>query len=154
MSQEQKKEQWIRTEIRVVQKIKMKPKTVWRIISAVGGVQNWVPMIKDCRLEGRGVGAYRICTTANGIIREVIDKIEHRECLFEYSIVEQSIMPFHNFKGTIKVTGKSEEFTEIQWKGAYDISECFEKQMKIQLQEMFEQAIQGLDRFSRTLRDV
>jgi len=153
MNQEQKKERWIHAEVRVVQKIKMKPQAAWKIISAVGGVQNWMPMIKDCRLEGRGAGAYRICTTANGVIKEVIDKIEHQERLFEYSIIEQSVMPFLNFKGTIRVVDMNGEFTEIQWKGVYNISECFEKQMKVQLQEMFEQAIQGLQRFSRTLKE-
>ena len=147
MNQEAEREQWIPSEVMLVRRINIEADPVWQMISAVGGVQHWVPMIKDCHLEGRGVGAYRLCVTEAGIIREVIDRIDHIEQVFEYSITEQSVLPFKNFKGMIKIAEIESVQTEVHWRARYDILSCYEATTREAIGGMFEEAIQGLCRF-------
>lgn len=118
---------------------------IWRVISEVGGVQHWVPMIRDCHLEGRGVGAYRICLTDMGEIREVINRIDHQEQLFEYSITKQAILPFYQFKGSIKVIELEKQRTEIIWQASYLVLPHQEIKMNQTMDKMFEEAILGLE---------
>ena len=40
--------------------------STWKLLRQLDGVQNWIPTITSCRVEGEGVGARRLCAVADG----------------------------------------------------------------------------------------
>ena len=63
-----------------------------------------------CSLEGDK----RICTTAQGDLKETILTIEDEDRIFKYAIDEQPLLPVQNVVGTMKVLSKNEG-TELVW---------------------------------------
>ncbi len=83
---------------------------VWENISKATGVNNWLPVITACHLDGNK----RICTTEQGDMDETILKIDHDQKLFQYSIDKQPLLPIENIIGTMKVTEMNGK-TELSW---------------------------------------
>lgn len=76
---------------------------VWANISKASGVNEWLPMIETCSLEGQGEGAKRVCTTEKGILNETILKINNQNRIFQYAIDEQTLFPINDVVGTMAV---------------------------------------------------
>ena len=131
--------------VTITRDIKVPPEWVWEKISLVGGVQHWMPGVKDCRLEGRGIGAHRLCQTDMGWIREVIENIEHNEKIFEYSVSGQGIYPFIRFNGRIQVFEKPDNYSAIRWEGKCVTKNENVNELSLMLKGLFEKGINGLE---------
>ena len=105
---------------------------VWKTISKASGVNEWLPIITSCSLEGNK----RICTTEQGDLKETILKIDNDNKVFKYAIDEQPLLPIQNVVGTMQVIS-NENSTELIWNMDFDIED--ENQLP-----MVKQAVEGL----------
>jgi hypothetical protein len=105
---------------------------VWANISKATGVNEWLPVITACRLDGNK----RVCTTAQGDMDETILKIDNEQKLFQYSIDKQPLLPIENIIGTM-IVSESEGKTELRWNIEFNIQDEA-------LLPMVTQAINGL----------
>ncbi|MFS4492192.1 SRPBCC family protein [Maribacter sp. 2308TA10-17] len=126
-----------------------KTEKVWATISKASGVNEWLPIITACRLEGKGEGSKRICTTAQGDMKETILKIDEEHKVFQYAIDEQPLLPIGNIVGTMKVNSKDER-TELLWDLDFEISDESQFPMvKQAVEEMYRAGATGLETISQ-----
>jgi uncharacterized protein YndB with AHSA1/START domain len=133
--------------IKVVRKINAPADAVWQTISAIGGVDKWLGMIKTCHFEGTGAGAKRVCTTADGMtINERIDAIDQENRVFRYSIPEPP-MPIKNLVGTMKVfAGDNGNEAQVDWSATFEVEEAQEAEMLAMLEAVYSDGIRGLEK--------
>ena len=96
--------------------------SVWANISKASGVNEWLPMIETCSLEGQGEGAKRVCTTENGILKETILEIDHENKTFQYAIDEQTLFPIDDVVGTMMVKDDNGK-TRLDWTLAFSLQD-------------------------------
>ena len=133
--------------VRVIREIKAPAAWVWEIISLAGGVDQWMPSVEDCRLEGRGVGAHRLCKTHLGWVREVIEVIEHTERRFEYSVSGQGLLPFKYFLGTMQVVDIDGECSLVIWRGQFELVAGEVEDVRRLVRGLFHSGIEGLEKY-------
>jgi carbon monoxide dehydrogenase subunit G len=109
-----------------------KPEKVWATISKSTAVNEWLPIITSCSLEGNK----RVCTTEQGDLKETILKIDNANKIFKYTIDEQPLLPIQNIIGTMKVIS-NEKGTELIWNMDFEIED--ENQLT-----KVKQAVEGL----------
>jgi len=105
---------------------------VWANISKATGVNEWLPVITSCHLDGDK----RVCLTDQGEMNETILKIDHENLEFQYSIDRQPLLPIENVVGTMKVNEYGEQ-TQLQWDLEFTIKDE-------SLFEMVKQAVEGM----------
>ncbi|MFQ5589438.1 MAG: SRPBCC family protein [Nitrospiria bacterium] len=135
------------TSVKVRKKIKVSADAVWDTISAIGGVDKWLSMIQTCRFEGSGAGATRVCTTADGLtLNERIEKVDHTNRVFEYSIPEAPL-PVQDLFGTMKVHETADSsISEIEWSATFGVEEVHEAEIVGMLKTIYTEGIDGLER--------
>ncbi|MDB4292295.1 SRPBCC family protein [Maribacter sp.] len=126
-----------------------KTEKVWATISKASGVNDWLPIITSCHLEGNGEGSKRICTTAQGHMLETILKIDGEHKVFQYAIDEQPLLPIQNVVGTMKVISK-DEGTELLWDLDFEIADESQFPMvKQAIEGMYQAGANGLEKISQ-----
>ena len=122
---------------------------LWGVISKGDGVDQWLPFITTCRLEGEGENLKRYCTTADGkSLSETIDRIDHDRHEFDYSIYEQNMMPVENYQGRFALNEVGESQTEITWSATFDVSESDYPMIAESLEGFYEMGFEGLERLA------
>jgi hypothetical protein len=118
---------------------------VWATVADFGTVAAYLPSVVDCRLEGDGIGARRVLTTADGgrVVSELIELDEDRRVM-GYRIVE-SALPFDDYTSHVSVRAVDIDRCQVTWSsvlrpGAQSLDvESF-------LQDQLESGIEGLRR--------
>lgn len=124
------------------------PEAAWKVIGAVDGVDKWfAPMITSCRIEVNK----RICRTDTGEFTEGIEKVDHANRVFQYTIPEQQFnVLVKNIFGTMQVSEANNGKASIEWSWKFDVNESEEQQAK----EMFAGAgamgIAGIERLIKS----
>ncbi len=133
--------------VKVFKQINAPAEAVWKTISAIGGVDKWLSMIKTCRVEGSGAGAKRICTTADGAtLHERIETIDQENRIFRYSIPEPP-MPIKNLLGTMKVIAINQgNESQVEWSAMFEVEEANEAEMIAMLKGIYSEGISGLEK--------
>lgn len=106
--------------------------SVWSNISKATGVNEWLPVITSCQLDGDK----RVCLTEQGEMKETILKVDNSNQVFQYAIDSQPLLPIENVVGTMKVNEYGEQ-TQLQWDLEFTIKDEA-------LFEMVKQAIEGM----------
>ncbi len=92
---------------------------VWSIIGAVGGVDQWSPIINSCTLSSSPDGGLqRTCSSDQGDLKEQILHLDHKNRKLAYVIVEQQFFPIDNLETHIyvhEVAGKTTIETEVSY---------------------------------------
>lgn len=88
---------------------------VWEIIRSGTDLNRWVPAVTACRVDGSGVGARRVCTIGGSELQESIETVDDTNQLFQYRILEQSMMPVVDVLGTIHVSSVAPAGTHVLW---------------------------------------
>ena len=55
-------------QVSITQPVDASPEKIWNILRTGTNLDKWIPFISACKLEGKGVGAKRVCTTADGLL--------------------------------------------------------------------------------------
>lgn len=96
-------------ELRIITKINAPAAKVWSIIGAVGGVDQWSPLINTCTLSSSSDGGLqRTCTSEKGDLKEQILLLDNKNRVLSYAIVEQQFFPIDDLQTTIKVNAENE----------------------------------------------
>ncbi len=118
---------------------------VWENISKATGLNNWLPVITACRLDGNK----RVCSTEQGDMDETILTIDNEQKLFQYSIDKQPLLPIENIIGTMKLTEMNGK-TELSWNLDFTIQDETMLPMVTQaIQGMYEAGAHGLESISQ-----
>ena len=137
-------------EVKVTRVIDVRAADVWNAVRAIGGLDRWFPVIAKCRVEGRGVGATRVCELANGVtLHERVEQIDDAAKVFKYSITE-SPLPIRNYLGTVQVRDAAGGKTEVTWSARFDVGDAQREEMVGMLNGAFADGIQGLEKDLKT----
>ena len=122
---------------------------LWQIISRAGGVNEWLPFISSCRLEGAGSILRRYCETVDGKkLSETIDRIDEKNYSFEYSIYAQNMMPLQNYKGKFQLQAAAAGKTNITWSASFDIAEEDFPAVEENLKGLYQMGFDGLEKLA------
>lgn len=123
---------------------------VWAIISRASGLNDWLPVITTCQLDGAGEKSKRFCETADGkYLKETIDRIDHENLEFEYSIYEQNMMPLTDYKGKYSLKNAGEEKTEITWSSVFETEEDLFPAIEAALSDLYQMGFEGLENLAK-----
>ncbi|WP_235298171.1 SRPBCC family protein [Portibacter marinus] len=125
--------------------IKAPSENVWANISKATGVNEWLPVITACQLDGDK----RVCLTEQGEMNETILKVDNTNQVFQYSIDSQPLLPIENVVGTMKVNEKGEQ-TQLQWDLEFTIKdESLFEMVKQAVESMYGEGANGLEKISK-----
>lgn len=119
---------------------------VWSAISSIDGLDRWFPVISSCRVEGKGVGAIRIMTLADGAeMRDRVLEIDHVARRFRYERTH-SPFPVSKYLGTVEVRDSAGSGSEVSWTVNLDVSAEAREQLVSRLKNSLSDGIRGLER--------
>lgn len=131
--------------ISTLHKINAPSDNVWANISKATGVNEWLPVITACHLDGDK----RVCITEQGEMKETILKIDNENRVFQYSIDSQPLLPVENITGTMTVKGNGEQ-TQLQWDIEFTIGdESHFEMVKQAIEGMYAAGAAGLENISK-----
>lgn len=106
-------------QLKIITTINTPVEKVWSIIGAVGGVDQWSPIINTCTLSSSADGGLqRTCTSENGVLKERILVLNHEERKLTYAIMEQQFFPIDDLQTAITVSeiqGSTQILTEVTY---------------------------------------
>ncbi|MGD1843009.1 MAG: SRPBCC family protein [Thermonemataceae bacterium] len=118
---------------------------VWANISKATGVNEWLPVITACHLDGDK----RVCLTEKGAMNETILKVDNENQVFQYSIDSQPLLPIESVVGTMQVKEYGEQ-TKLQWDLKFTIEdESLFETVKQAIEEMYTAGASGLEKLSK-----
>lgn len=124
-------------------------KKVWATISAGDGLDKWMPVITECRLEGSGAGATRYCAMANGAkLKERILEVDNDRRRFRYAIVE-SPLPAKNIVGAVEVRDAGSGKSAVTWSAEFDCDASHKEELEGMFKSVYEQGLEGLEKHLR-----
>lgn len=118
------------------------PEAAWKVIGAVGGVDEWLAPIKTCRVDGNK----RYCSTDAGSFEEDILKVDNEKKELHYAIPEQNMIPVKNIAGMMKVRDGKGGKAVIDWEWNFDVEEKDEEQALKMLSMTGEMGIKGIEK--------
>jgi carbon monoxide dehydrogenase subunit G len=117
---------------------------VWANISKATGVNEWLPVITACRLEGNK----RVCSTEQGDMNETILKIDNDQKIFQYAIDEQPLLPIADIIGTMQVLAQDNN-TKLNWNLEFTLQdETMYEMVKQAVEGMYAAGANGLEKIS------
>lgn len=117
---------------------------VWANISKARGVNEWLPVITACRLDGNK----RVCTTEQGDMNETILKIDNDQKIFQYAIDEQPLLPIADIIGTMQVLAQDNN-TKLNWNLEFTLQdETMYEMVKQAVEGMYAAGANGLEKIS------
>ena len=94
--------------------------SVWQKLSDFGGLADWMPGVKNCEVNGEGIGAVRTLAMGPVKIVEKLESLDDDACRLSYSLVEGP-MPLKNFLATIEVSETSPSSCRVEWSAVFDL---------------------------------
>jgi carbon monoxide dehydrogenase subunit G len=117
---------------------------VWANISKATGVDEWLPVITACRLDGNK----RVCSTEQGDMNETILKIDNDQKIFQYAIDEQPLLPIADVIGTMQVF-EQDNHTKLNWNLEFTLQdETMYGIVKQAVEGMYAAGANGLEKIS------
>jgi hypothetical protein len=133
-------------QVSITQQVDASAEKVWNILRTGTNLDKWIPFISACKLEGKGVGAKRVCTTTDGkVLKETILHLDDASRTFKYGIDEQDVLPTKNYVGTISVK-ESMGKTEVMWVADFEMTtDAAWQEVEKGLTSLLSGAISGLE---------
>ena len=89
---------------------------VWALVGNFGGLKAWSASVKDCIVEGHGVGSHRVIVTAAGSVRERLDEWDPSAYRVVYAVESGSSLPVRGMRATITLTPETGSRTRVDWR--------------------------------------
>ncbi|HPM32453.1 MAG TPA: haloalkane dehalogenase [Chryseolinea sp.] len=133
-------------QVSITKSVNASAEEVWNILRTGTDLDKWIPFISTCKLEGKGVGAKRVCTTADGkVLKETILLVDEGNRIFKYRIDEQDVLPTKNYVGTVSVKDSMGK-TEVMWVADFEMTmEAAWPEVEKGLTNLLTEAISGLE---------
>ena len=107
-------------------------------------LDKFVEAVADCTTEGKGIGAVRTLTLADGgEVKEKLESLDADQRLLTYSIIE-SPMPIENYSGTMQVKMIKNGKSEFIWSSTFDARDGTEQEMEEALENLYKLGVEGL----------
>lgn len=120
---------------------------VWDTLAAIGGVDEWLPIITSCRVDGEGDGARRTCETADGsVLEERITGVDHDRRRLEYEVYEG--LPVTDYSGAFEIVDDGDVQRLVWTVEAGGEPEALE-QITAMLEQVVPMAFDGLEATAR-----
>jgi len=132
--------------VNVTKTISVGSDKVWAAISAIGGLDQWFPIIAECCVNGDGVGAVRIMKLADGSeINDRIEEINDAEKRFRYT---RTACPFpvSRYLGTVELRDDNGG-TAVSWTIEMDVAAQDRDDMVALITGALSDGIDGLGRY-------
>lgn len=137
--------------VAVCRRIAVPAPAVWDVVRTGSKMDHWVPVITSCKVEGEGVGATRLCVINEQTLRETIETVDDGSKLFQYRIVEQSLLPVRNILATIHLSATGPSETEVLWFVNLELNDDSAwLAVKEGIQGIYVAAIDGLEAYVRS----
>ena len=118
---------------------------VWETLSQFGGIEEYVPAIVSCVLEGSGLGARRTLVFGDGAtVLEELVALDDRQRTLSYAILD-SPLPFDDYLATIRVRETDAHHCEIEWSSTFQPEGAPEPDIVEMVQDIYNSAIRGLE---------
>ena len=91
---------------------------VWALIGGFNTLPDWHPSVEKSELQEEG-SVRTISLVGGGSITEKLEKIDEKERMYSYSIVEGSL-PVSNYTSIIRVQEKDDGKTVVSWSGEFN----------------------------------
>lgn len=114
---------------------------IWQLLLDWGALADWTPddFVKECRLEGEGVGAVRYVTRRDGhVIAERLDKVDLVNRVIDLSIIEGAPGGISNYHARTTLEPVDDNHTIMTWEGMLDIPEETDEARQKKIKEGFE----------------
>lgn len=135
--------------VKTVKTIGIDAKKVWATISAGDGLDKWMPVIAECRVEGTGAGANRYCTMANGAkLKERILEVNQDHRRFKYSVYDHPL-PAKNIVGTVEISDVGNGRSEVSWSAEFECDAAHKEEIEGMFKGAYEQGLEGLEKYLR-----
>ena len=133
-------------QVTVTKQVNAPADKIWEIVRTGNDIDKWMPIIASCTLVGRGKGAKRTCTTAEGkTLEETIINVDDMNKELIYSIDKQEMMPIQNIINKVRIS-ESMNNTTIHWKAEFDmLDDSMFPAVEQGLKDLFGMGIQGLE---------
>jgi uncharacterized protein YndB with AHSA1/START domain len=136
--------------VSVSKRIRVPVQVAWEIIRTGANMDRWVPAITQCRIEGDGVGARRVCVVDNHEMHESIETVDDPTRLFQYRIHQQAMLPVRNILGTLHLSACGAEETEVLWFVNFDLDdEAAWGPVRDGIEALYRSGIDGLEAHAR-----
>ncbi|MBL8913914.1 MAG: SRPBCC family protein [Archangium sp.] len=137
--------------VSVSKRINVAAEAAWHWVRRGDAMHRWAPFISACTLDGKGVGAKRVCIVQGHELYEVLETIDDEQRLFQYRIVKQAMLPLKDVLGTIRLTALSASECEVLWfLNCEATDEAAWPEVKKGIEAMYLMGIKGLEEASRS----
>lgn len=120
------------------------PARVWEVLRDLGALDEWLPLVRECRLEGSGPGAKRFCTLANGVkLAERIEEVDEARKSIRY-VVAEGDLPLEDYVGTVAVKALGPDRAEVSWHAHYTPAPGHADELRETFRGAFADGIRGL----------
>ncbi len=114
---------------------------VWKTLSALDGVEKYLPVVKSSKIQGTGTGTQRTCQVQfgeqKGTLVEKIEKVDDQNKTLQISM-EKAPAPFEGLRINMQVKSIDDKTSEFSvW------SEVSDEQSQ-PMQQIFQMMAQGL----------
>ena len=114
---------------------------VWQLLRHGGGVEQWLPIVTACRVDGDR----RTCETDGGTLHETIVRSDDHTRTFVYRIDEQALFPAEGITGTMRVEPAGESRCTLHWDVEMDLLDADAWQpLKTQTEQLYAASAQQL----------
>lgn len=118
---------------------------VWALLRTGDGMDRWVPAITACEVTGSGEGASRRCVLDGQELKERIETVDDRARLFQYRILEQSVLPIRDVLGTLLVIERATT-CEVVWLTSFELlDESARELVRSAMASVYEAGLEGLE---------
>jgi len=118
--------------------------SVWQTVRDFGAIDEYVAPIDRATVDGRGVGAERTLTLADG--GEVVERLEVRDDdarTLRYSIVDGPL-PVEGYEGTMSVDPIDRSTCTVRWASTFEVGDGPEEEITSTFAELYAVGLGGL----------
>ncbi|MCU0676959.1 MAG: SRPBCC family protein [Myxococcota bacterium] len=119
---------------------------VWALLRTGERMDRWVPAITVCEVTGSGEGASRRCVLDGQELVERIEAVDDGGRIFQYRILEQSVLPVRDVLGTLLVLERDDDTCEVVWITSFELLDPAAREVvQSAMRGIYEAGLEGLD---------
>lgn len=132
--------------VNIAKRLDAPAERAWAAIAGIGGLDRWFPIISACRVEGAGVGAWRIMTLANG--EEMRDRIVEIDAGARRLRYERPQHPFpaRDYAGVVEIREDGASQSVLSWTVRFDVAAEHRDELVALIHSAISDGVDGLNK--------